>query len=139
MGVLKSLRPQREEPSDRTPPEDPGNQNVDFHGEGRQNPTHQSTTDPEARLAKKNAGKEARLCYTESMLMENRNGIIIDLRIGRALETRLEVDKPLSTESRARNRLRNSTPHRARHPSRRSCIARARASHTYNTVFSQYR
>ena len=38
--------------------------------------------DPEARLAKKGAGKEARLCYTESVLMENRNGIIIDLRMG---------------------------------------------------------
>jgi hypothetical protein len=43
--------------------------------------THQSTTDPEARLAKKGAGKEARLCYTESVLMENRNGIMIDLRV----------------------------------------------------------
>ena len=39
---------------------------MDFHGERRQNATHQSTTDPEARLAKKGAGKEARLCYTES-------------------------------------------------------------------------
>ena len=53
---------------------------MDFHGERRQNATHQSTTDPEARLAKKGAGKEARLCYTESVLMENRNGIMIDLR-----------------------------------------------------------
>jgi IS5 family transposase len=57
---------------------------VDFHGERRQNATHQSTTDPEARLAKKGAGKEARLCYTESVLMENRNGIMIDLRVGQA-------------------------------------------------------
>jgi hypothetical protein len=57
---------------------------VNFHGERRQNATHQSTTDPEARLAKKGAGKEARLCYTESVLMENRNGIIIDLRMGQA-------------------------------------------------------
>jgi hypothetical protein len=50
----------------------------------RQNATHQSTTDPEARLAKKGAGKEARLCYTESVRMENRNGIMIDLRVGQA-------------------------------------------------------
>ena len=71
---LKSFRPKGEQPSDRTPPDDPGNPSVDFHGERRQNATHQSTTDPEARLAKKGAGKEARLCYTESVLMENRNG-----------------------------------------------------------------
>jgi transposase len=66
---LKSFRPKREQPSDRTPPDDPGNPSVDFHGERRQNATHQSTTDPEARLAKKGAGKEARLCYTESVLI----------------------------------------------------------------------
>src|SRR6267378_6777495 len=81
---LKSFRPKGEKPSDRTPPDDPGNPSVDFHGERRQNATHQSTTDPEARLAKKGAGKEARLCYTESVLMENRNGIMIDLRMGQA-------------------------------------------------------
>jgi transposase len=81
---LKSLRPKGEKPSDRTPPDDPGNPSVDFHGERRQNATHQSTTDPEARLAKKGAGKEARLCYTESVLMENRNGLMIDLRVGQA-------------------------------------------------------
>jgi hypothetical protein len=81
---LKSLRPKGEKPTDRTPPDDPGNPSVDFHGERRQNATHQSPTDPEARLAKKGAGKEARLCYTESVLMENRNGIMIDLRVGQA-------------------------------------------------------
>jgi transposase len=81
---LKSLRPKDEQPSDRTPPDDPGNPSVNFHGEQRRNATHQSTTDPEARLAKKGAGKEAKLCYTESVLMENRNGIVIDLRVGPA-------------------------------------------------------
>src|ERR1700692_1283494 len=81
---LKSLRPKAEKPSDRTPPDDPGNPSVDFHGERRRNATHQSTTDPAARLAKKGAGKEARLCYTESVLMENRNGLMIDLRVGQA-------------------------------------------------------
>jgi transposase len=81
---LQSFRPKGEKPSDRTPPDDPGNPSVDFHGERRQNATHQSTTDPEARLAKKGAGKEARLCYTESVLMENRNGLMIDLRVGQA-------------------------------------------------------
>ena len=38
-----------------------------------------STTDPEARLAKRAQGKEAKLCYTERLLMENSNGIVIDL------------------------------------------------------------
>src|SRR6266403_6252312 len=68
----------------QTPPDDPGNPSVDFHGERRRNATHQSTTDPEARRAKKGAGKEARLCYTESVLMENRNGLMIDVRVGQA-------------------------------------------------------
>jgi len=81
---LKSVRPKGEEPTDRPPPDDPGNPSVDFHGERRHNATHQSTTDPEARLAKKGAGKEAKLCYTESVLMENRNGLMIDLRVGQA-------------------------------------------------------
>src|SRR6202161_730159 len=48
---LKSLRPKGEKPNDRTPPDDPGNPSVDFHGERRQNATHLSTTDPDARLA----------------------------------------------------------------------------------------
>src|SRR5580700_11257190 len=78
---LKSLRPKDEQPSDRTPPDDPGNPSVNFHGEQRRNATHQSTTDPEARLAKKGAGKETRLCYTESVLMENRNGLMIDFAV----------------------------------------------------------
>jgi transposase len=77
---LKSFKRKDAGPSE--PPDDPGNPSVDFHGERRQNATHQSTTDPEARLAKKGAGKEAKLCYTESVLMENRNGIMIDLRVG---------------------------------------------------------
>jgi len=81
---VKSFRPRAEQRSDRTPPDDPGNPSVNFHGERRRNATHQSTTDREARLAKKGAGKEAKLCYTESVLMENRNGIVIDLRVGQA-------------------------------------------------------
>jgi len=78
---LKSLRPTGEQPTDRTPPDDPGNPTVDFHGEQRRNATHQSTTDPAARLAKKGAGKEAELCYSARALMENRNTILIDLQV----------------------------------------------------------
>jgi IS5 family transposase len=81
---LKSLRPKGAERKDRTPPDDPGNPTVNFHGQRRQNATPQSTTDPAARLTKKGAGKEAKLCYTQSVLMENRNGIMVDLRVGQA-------------------------------------------------------
>jgi transposase len=58
---LKSFRPRAEPPG--APPDDPGNPSVDFRGERRRNDTHQSTTDPESRLARKGPGKEARLSY----------------------------------------------------------------------------
>ncbi len=54
-----------------------GNQEVDFHGEPRRNDTHQSTTDPEARLYKKSKGSEAKLSYLGHALMENRNGLLV--------------------------------------------------------------
>src|ERR1700680_4859404 len=57
---LKSFK-RKDRPSD--PPDDPGNPTVNFHGERRSNQTHQSTTDPDSRLARKGPGKEARLCY----------------------------------------------------------------------------
>src|SRR5260370_32128838 len=60
------------------PPDDPGNPTIDFHGEQRRNDTHQSTTDPEARLVRKGAGKEAKLSYAGHVLMENRNGIAVN-------------------------------------------------------------
>ena len=46
----------------------------DFHGQQRSNETHQSTTDPEARLYWKSYGKESRLSYLGHVLVENRNG-----------------------------------------------------------------
>jgi hypothetical protein len=63
------------------PPDDPGNPSVDFHGERRSNATHQSTTDPEARLKKKGKGKEAKLVFEGHALMENRNGLLVDLLV----------------------------------------------------------
>ena len=54
---------------------------VNFRGERRCNATHQSTTDPEAKLAKKGAGKEAKLCYSANALMENRNGLLIEFAV----------------------------------------------------------
>jgi len=60
-----------------TPPDDPGNPTVDFHGKKRSNQTHESTTDPDALLARKGNGKEAKLSYNGNLLVENRNGLII--------------------------------------------------------------
>jgi transposase len=69
------------------PPDDPGNPTVDFHGETRTNATHASTTDPDARLARKGAGKEAKLSYTGHVLMENRNGLVVDATVRLATGT----------------------------------------------------
>ncbi|MGH9783317.1 MAG: IS5 family transposase [Terriglobia bacterium] len=72
----------------RGPPEDdPGNPTVDFHGERRSNATHQSTTDPDARLAKKGAGHEAQLAYHGHVLMENRHGLAVGAAVTAATGT----------------------------------------------------
>src|SRR5205823_7205984 len=63
------------------PPDDPGNPTVNFRGEKRSNETHQSTTDPDARLYKKAQGQEAQLGYLGHALMENRNGLVIEPRL----------------------------------------------------------
>lgn len=84
---LKSFRPKQEEKKDKPPPDDPGNPTVDFHGEKRSNKTHQSTTDPEAMLARKGNGKEARLAFCANGLMENRHGLLVDIRLMQATGT----------------------------------------------------
>jgi transposase len=76
---LKSFKPKDSGP--QKPPDDPGNPSVNFRGERRSNATHQSATDPEAKLAKKGPGKEARLCYSANALMEHRNTLLIDFRV----------------------------------------------------------
>ena len=60
------------------------NPEVDFHGEKRSNQTHESTTDPEARLAKKGDNGPAKLSYSGHVLMENRNGLVVDIEISEA-------------------------------------------------------
>lgn len=69
------------------PPDDPGNPSVDFHGEKRSNDTHESKTDPDAKLARKGKGKEAKLSYTGNLLIENRNGLIVDAEVWEATGT----------------------------------------------------
>jgi transposase len=76
---LKSFK--RVDDVEAAAPDDPGNPTVDFHGEKRSNQTHQSTTDPDAMLAKKGAGKEAKLSYSGHVLMENRNGLVVDVEV----------------------------------------------------------
>jgi transposase len=76
---LKSFK--KVDADDEPPPDDPGNPTVNFHGETRTNATHASTTDPDARLARKGPGKEAKLSYTGHILMENRNGLAVDVTV----------------------------------------------------------
>lgn len=61
------------------------NRDVNFVGKKRSNETHQSTTDPDARLYRKSKNAGAQLCYMGHVLMENRNGLAVDVRITRAI------------------------------------------------------
>jgi transposase len=70
------------QPRDQEPPSDGGrNPSRDFHGHPRSNATHQSTTDPDARLYKKARGREAQLGYLGHVLMEHRSGLIVDATV----------------------------------------------------------
>ena len=79
---LKSF--QRKDQKPGPPPDDPGNPTVNFHGERRSNDTHESTTDADARLARKGNGKEAKLSYNGNLLTENRNGLIVNTEVFQA-------------------------------------------------------
>jgi len=76
---LKSF--QKVDRGEDPPADDPGNPTVNFHGEKRSNATHISRTDPDARLARKGSGKEAKLSYSGHVLMENRNGLVVDAEL----------------------------------------------------------
>lgn len=79
---VKSLqrREGKKPPSD----DDPGNPTVNFHGEERSNQTHECKTDPQAKMARKGAGKEAKLSYSGNLLVENRNGLIVNALVWEA-------------------------------------------------------
>ena len=86
---MKSFKP-KAEGGGGPPPDDAGggrNAERDFHGERRCNDTHASTTDPDARLYRKGRGKEAKLCHMGHLLMENRNGLIVDALVTPATGT----------------------------------------------------
>ena len=126
---LKSFK--RKDDDDDAPPDDPGNPTVNFHGEKRSNETHASRTDPDARLARKGRGKEAKLAYSAHALMENRHGLLVDLQLdvadgraerrnaiemlddlGGSRRVTLAADKGYDTRDFvAQCRERNVTPH----------------------------
>ena len=78
---------------------------VDFRGQRRSNDTHRSTTDDESKLARKGKGKEAKLFYGGHALMENRNGLCVDLAVCSAIQTETEAAKQLLARQ-ARKRVR---------------------------------
>ena len=77
---------QRKDAKNVVPPDDPGNATVDFHGEKQSNQTHASKTDPDAKMARKGKGKEAKLSYNGNLLVENRNGLIVNTEVFEANE-----------------------------------------------------
>jgi transposase len=80
---LKSFK-KKDSKGKKPPPGDPGNPSVDFRGEQRRNETHESTTDPDARLARKAAGQQAKMSYSAHALIENRNGLLVNFQIAEA-------------------------------------------------------
>lgn len=100
---IKSFR--RKDGSDDDPQGPGRNATRNFHKEKRSNETHQSTTDPEARLYKKGDGQPARLCYIGHALMENRNGLVVDGGITQASGT-AEREAALAMLDRRRRRRR---------------------------------
>jgi transposase len=79
---LKSFK-RKDRQDDDTPPSS-RNESVDFHGEKRANDTHESTTDSQSRLYRKGPNKEAKLSYSAHVLMENRNGLCVDISVSQA-------------------------------------------------------
>ena len=88
----KSFRPKQGPTPDGA---DGGSRNasVNFRGERRSNATHASTTDPDARLAKKGRGKESKLAYQGSVVIDNRHGLVVRTRVGPADGGPTEVDQ----------------------------------------------
>jgi transposase len=97
---MKSFKPKErvgpdDNDNDGSPGMEPGaeakpqarNAERDFRGEKRSNATHSSSTDPDARLFKKARGQAAKLCHMGHVLMENRNGLVVDAMLTHATGT----------------------------------------------------
>jgi len=152
----KSFRPKEQSAAD-SPPEDPGNPTVDFHGEKRSNATHQSTTDPESRLFKKGRGREAKLAYLGHVLMDNRHGLVVDATLTQATgtaerEAALEMLEQIPRSGRvtvgadkgydtrnfvAQARALEVTPHVAQNTSGRKSAIDGRTTHHPGYAISQ--
>jgi transposase len=134
--TAKSLRP-KDGPPGTGGPDDQGM--VNFRGERRSNDTHQSATDPDAKLARKGKGREAKLSYGGHALMENRNGLCVDIKVTSALSTEPEAATAMLDRQRNKKvrpitvgadkgyhtrafvadlRRRKIAPHIAQHPGR---------------------
>lgn len=103
----KSFRPK----DDPTPPPsdgDPGNPSVNFRGEPRANATHQSVTDPDARLTRKSSNTAAMLGYVASVLMDNRHGLVVATDV-RSPEYEAERDAALELVTTLEPRQRRRT------------------------------
>jgi transposase len=151
---LKSVRPRDD---DSAPPPGSRNRDVDYRGQQRRNDTHASTTDPDARLARKGDGQETKLCYAGHVLMENRNGLVVDVLVTQAtgsaerdaavqmLDRRrrrqritLAADKAYdTTDFVAALRARRVTPHVAQHTTRRRSRIDARVTRHPGYALSQ--
>ena len=77
----KSFKPKDGPPSSSEPAAQGRNATMQWHGEKRSNDTHASTTDPQARLARKSNGTAAKLCYAGHLLLEHRNALIVDAEL----------------------------------------------------------
>lgn len=95
-------------PKDGPPPPSDGQGGVNFRGRPRTNDTHESSTDPEAKSARKGPGKEAKLSYAGHALMENRNGLCVDLLIRPAGDSEARAAEEVLDRQR-RKRVRPKT------------------------------
>jgi hypothetical protein len=157
---LKSFKKQDQDADPPpSPPDDPGNPSVDFHGEKRSNATHRSTTDAQARLKKKGKGKEAKLVFEGHGLTEHRHGFLVDVLITQASGTAerdavpvlldgasergfhpktLGADKNYDTQGCvAAMRDRGVTPHVAQNTTRRTSAIDGRTTHHPGYALSQ--
>ena len=149
----KSFRPKDEEP----PSDGGGNPTVNFHGQRRRNDTHQSTTDPDARLYRKGAGREARLGYLGHVLMEHRSGLIVRThvtpadgygerdaalvmvqRVAGDHRITVAADKGYDTRDLVAGlRAMHATPHLAQHTTKRRSAIDARTTRHPGYAISQ--
>ena len=109
-----SLKSFRAKDGGDEPPAPGRNGERDFHGEKRANDTHESTTDPDAKLFRKGNGQPAKLCYMGHALMENRSGLVVQAHLGQASgtaerEAAIHMVHTQSPGSSRRIRLASST------------------------------